>query len=617
MFDPVSTYRIQFNKGFTFKNLIDILPYLHELGVSTIYASPIFEAVPGSNHGYDVINPHRVNPEIGSLQELETISHKLKNLGMNWIQDIVPNHMAFDPGNAWLMDVLEKGQESLFSRFFDITWDAMAFGGKLMVPILGSSPEIALANDELQISYKHGKFRLNYAKQQYPLNIKSVSQILRSGDASTQIALKKSLSGLNGSLSVEGIAELITGLAKPKLEEMDDYIQSAINRINKDKALLHQIVDAQYYQLSFWQDSDHQINYRRFFTVNGLICLNIQDEEVFTTYHSFLKVLLDKGLVQGLRVDHIDGLFDPKAYLERLRSMAGEQTYIVVEKILEQGEQFPEDWPVQGNTGYDFLGVINNLFSEPKSKKTFTEFYRELTSDHKPVGRAIVEKKSDILYGHMAGELDNLYDMFRNLKPTDPNITSIAAEKWKETIAGFLIRCPMYRYYGNQMPLAPVEAAAVKAIFELIVNANPELSITARYLSNLFIGEHKNKDKVAILKFYQRCMQFTGPLMAKGVEDTLMYTYDRFIGHNEVGDSPQEFGITIRHFHHLMKDRQDRWPVSMNGTSSHDTKRGEDVRARLNVLTDIPDKWLNQVRDWQRDNHKFKTINTPDTNDEY
>jgi malto-oligosyltrehalose synthase/4-alpha-glucanotransferase len=617
MFDPVSTYRIQFHKDFTFSHLMGIIPYLHDLGVITIYASPIFEAVPGSNHGYDVINPHRINPEIGTLQELEAISTKLRELGMHWIQDIVPNHMAFDPGNAWLMDVLEKGQASPFSRFFDISWDVPAFKGKLMVPFLGSSPDTALASGELGLSYKGGEFNLTYAEQRYPLNIKSVSLILESGNASQVAAVKKRLSALKNSPSVQDIAEKIAGLSKSDQELLHDHIQSSIKQINKDKTLLQRIIDAQFYRLSFWQDSDHQINYRRFFTVNGLICLNIQDENVFTIYHSFLKTLLDKGLVQGLRVDHIDGLFDPKTYLERLRSLAGEQTYIVVEKILEQGEQFPRDWPVQGNTGYDFLGVVNNLLSEPKSKKVFTTFYRELASDHKPVGRAIPEKKSNILYGHMAGELDNLYELFRKLKSVREDAPNIAPEQWKAVIAGFLIQCPVYRYYGNQKPLDPAEAAAVKSIFDQVCSANPELSIAAGYLSNLFTGKGKQKDEAAILKFYQRCMQFTGPLMAKGVEDTLMYTYDRFIGHNDVGDSPQEFGITIDHFHRWMKERQAQWPMSMNSTSSHDTKRGEDVRARLNVLTDIPEKWLKQVRTWQQNNSKFKTGNTPDTNDEY
>lgn len=580
MFDPVSTYRIQFHNGFNFRNFMEIIPYLHELGVVTIYASPIFEAVPGSMHGYDVIDPHRINPEIGTLQELETISMKLKELGMNWLQDIVPNHMAFDPGNDRLMDVLEKGQASPYAGFFDISWDAPGFDGKLMVPFLGKPLDDTIADGEIKVAYQDEKFTLNYAGQAYPLNEASITTILESwGDAPAAESIR--------------------------------------HNINKNLGLIRQLIDAQYYRLCFWQDTDQQINYRRFFTVNGLICLNIQEEKVFDEYHSFLKELLDKGLVQGLRVDHIDGLFDPQTYLERLRKLADKETYIVVEKILEQDEQFPADWPVQGNTGYDFLGMVNNLLTEDNSKKAFTDFYRELAADRKSLSRSITEKKSDILYGHMAGELENLYQLFRNIPTTSRNIKDITDADWKLTIGGFLIHCPVYRYYGNQLPLNAGEAEQVRTIFRKVISANPELEQPALYVVDLFTGKHPQKMQAGILLLYQRCMQFTGPLMAKGVEDTLMYTYDRFIGHNEVGDSPQEFGLGIQKFHSLMRERQKSWPLSLNGTSTHDTKRGEDVRARLNVLTDIPEQWFKQVRSWQNQNRPYKTGNAPDANDEY
>ncbi|UOE52081.1 malto-oligosyltrehalose synthase [Mucilaginibacter sp. SMC90] len=618
MFNPVSTYRIQFHKGFTFKNFMHILPYLHQLGVNTIYASPIFEAVPGSNHGYDVTNPHRINPEIGTLEELEAIGTRLKDLGMHWLQDIVPNHMAFDPRNSWLMDVLEKGKGSAYAHFFDIIWDAPAFNGKLMVPFLGAPLSEVIAGNELSVLYRDGQFTLQYAGQRYPLNSASILQILSFDTAAQPGELRKYLSALKKETSIHSFNEFLDTAGSAK-GNIDKYIGLAVDHVNNHKHLLTLIAEQQYYQLTCWKDSNSAINYRRFFTVNGLICLNIQDEAVFAEYHRFLKTLLDKGLIQGLRVDHIDGLFDPTAYLERLRALAGPECYIVVEKILEQGEAFPAHWPVQGNTGYDFLGVVNNVFSETQSKKAFTEFYRQLSNSHKPINKATTEKKADILYGHMAGELDNLYHLLLQLKPADRHeLQDITLDMWKLTIAGFLILCPVYRYYGNQMPLGPQEAEAVSAILQQVAAANLHLAKSTKYMEILFTGNNFNeKDQVKILNFYQRCMQFTGPLMAKGVEDTLMYTYERFIVHNEVGDSPAEFGIDIDQFHNWMKARQEHWPMSMNGTSSHDTKRGEDVRARLNVLSDIPEKWFNQVNTWRNSYKKFKKADAPDANDEY
>jgi malto-oligosyltrehalose synthase/4-alpha-glucanotransferase len=618
MFNPVSTYRIQFHKGFNFKNFMDIISYLNQLGVNTIYASPIFEAVPGSNHGYDVINPHRINPEIGTLEELEAISTRLKELGMYWLQDIVPNHMAFDPRNSWLMDVLEKGKGSVYAHFFDIIWDAPSCNGKLMVPFLGNPLPEVITRKELSVVYENEKFMLKYADQQYPINLTSVLDIINFDTAAQPDALKNILTRVKKETTPDLLNEILntTGSAEYNINK---YINLTIKSINNDEHLLTQIAEQQYYQLTYWKDSDSSINYRRFFTVNGLICLNIQDETVFAEYHRFLKTLLDKGLIQGLRIDHIDGLFDPATYLERLRALAGEECYIVVEKILEQGEDFPADWPVQGNTGYDFLGIVNNVFSETSNKKAFTEFYKQLSGSHKPVNKAITEKKAAILYGHMAGELDNLYHLLQGLIPgKQGDLKQITSEIWKETIASFLIRCPIYRYYGNRMPLEPQEAEAVSTILQQVIATGPHLEASAKYLDTLFTGnEHEEKEQIKILKFYQRCMQFTGPLMAKGVEDTLMYTYERFIGHNEVGDSPAEFGININQFHNWIQQCQQHWPMSMNGTSSHDTKRGEDVRARLNVLSDIPEKWFDQVNAWRSRYQKFKTGNAPDANDEY
>jgi len=574
MFNPVSTYRIQFHSNFTFKNFERIIPYLHKLGVKTIYASPIFKSVPGSMHGYDGVDPLTINPEIGTLDELKNISRILHANGMSWLQDIVPNHMAFHPDNPWLMDVLENGPSSPYKNYFDQHLaDEDFFSGSIMVPFLGDSLTETIDKGQLTVVQNQGKLKLNYAGQFWPLNAQSVEQL-------------------------KGIK-----LAK----------------VNADKALLNTIATSQYYRLCSWQETDSQINFRRFFTVNGLICLNIQRQDVFDHFHQLIKNLLQSNIIQGLRIDHIDGLYDPAGYLEKLRTMAGDETYIVVEKILEPGEKM-EHWPMQGNTGYDFLATVNNLFTTRKSEEAFNRFYQSLMAEDIPVHQQIANKKAHILDRHMAGELDNLTNLFFKLNLNDESKASLATiSHVKQAIAQLLIKCPVYRFYGNQMPLKKEDRKTLKALFKSVTDSHNELSSAVKILQKALLKSPKQGDEdynSRALRFYKRIMQFTGPLMAKGVEDTLMYTYNRFIDHNEVGDAPDAFGISIDTFHKKMEWRQKHWPLSLNATATHDTKRGEDVRARLNVLTNLPDEWLDQLREWQKINFDLKTNGAPDPNDE-
>ncbi len=398
------------------------------------------------------------------------------------------------------------------------------------------------------------------------------------------------------------------------------YLESCINTVNNDTALLQKIADQQVYQLCDWQKTDYQINFRRFFTVNGLICLNMQKKDVFDYYHKYIKTLLDKGVFKGLRIDHVDGLFDPTKYLEQLRELAGSETYIVVEKILEPGEDLPNQWPIEGNTGYDFLCYANNLFTKKSNHTAFTNYYKKLVGEGLPVHDQILEKKAHILTEHMGGELTNLLYLFLDLGLVEKELTEQEQDQLKEAIGQFLIQCPVYRYYGNSLPLEQGEATDVENILQAIVAAKPALDTVVEFLRQTLLirPAHNNEDyNERALRFYQRCMQFTGPLMAKGVEDTLMYTYNSFIGHNEVGDSPEAFGDTVAEFHDKMKYRENHWPISLNGTSTHDTKRGEDVRARLNVLTEMPDDFFAAVEEWRKINKDLKQNGAPDTNDEY
>ncbi len=321
--------------------------------------------------------------------------------------------------------------------------------------------------------------------------------------------------------------------------------------INKDKAALMQICDAQYYRLCNWQETTYQINYRRFFTVNTLICLNIQYPEVFDTYHQYIFKLLKMDVFQGLRIDHVDGLANPTLYLKTLREAVGPDVYIVVEKILGADEQMPKQWQIPGNTGYDFLAMVNNLFTNKEAEKPFTDLYHEIISKPLHVAEQIVLKKKAILFDFMQGELDHLVQLYLELNlESQKSQNEIAYQTIKENIADFLIYCPVYRFYGNELPFPEREGIAIRNLIEAIPKTEKNTSFLRVFSKALLSGKHSQ-----VLSFYQRCMQFTGPLMAKGVEDTLMYTYNRFVGHTEVGDAPDAFGLTVDQFHERMQQR--------------------------------------------------------------
>jgi malto-oligosyltrehalose synthase/4-alpha-glucanotransferase len=623
MFDPVSTYRIQFHAGFTFAHFKRIIPYLQQLGVSTVYASPIFEAVPGSTHGYDGVAPNRINPEIGTEEDLRTVSRELKAAGIAWLQDIVPNHMAFHPKNEWLIDVLEKGLKSAYASFFDIGTE-----GPVLVPFLGASLEEAIRAKDLKLSYDGNRLVFQYFDATYPLSPFSYDLLFDTYESDSEeiFSLITQFQALDDAADMAAFAgswqKWLKSLAAfTGTEKGADYIQNRINVNNDEPEKLLQLAQQQHYLLCHWQETDTHINYRRFFTVNGLICLNIQQEEVFAAYHSLIKTLVEDGIFQGLRIDHIDGLYDPTQYLQQLRHLVGDEVYIIAEKILERGEQSPAYWPIQGNTGYDFLATVNNLFTNEKAKAPFTQFYYSIAGDHRTVQQQVRDSKAHILHQHMAGELDNLCRLFYDQDLIEgERLEQVSSETVKAAIAAFLVHCPVYRFYSNILPLIGEEAASVQNILEAIRQTDPPIAEGVSMLEDVFLKKPLEGDGAYNLRavhFFKRCLQFSGPIMAKGVEDTLMYTFNRFIVHNEVGDAVDAFGMTTPDFHQKMKERQKRIPLSLNASSTHDTKRGEDVRARLNVLTDLPDEWLDKVSEWQALTSDLKVNGVPDLPDEY
>ncbi|GAC1416774.1 MAG: hypothetical protein NVS1B13_11980 [Flavisolibacter sp.] len=625
MFQPLSTYRIQFHKQFSFESFQAVLPYLKKLGVETVYASPIFTASPGSMHGYDGIDPHHINPEIGTLDQFNTIVEHLKQSKMHWLQDIVPNHMAFHNENGWLTDVMEKGIYSKYANYFDLSFSTSLFKGPLMVPFLGEDLEEVLNKGAISIGFQNDRFLLFSNDQVYPIGPSCYKKIVLFSEDGLPATISKTINEIpvlgeseNFDQDWDHWRRNFSVLMQDTI--LHEFVQQNLNKINSNKTALATLLSEQNYRLCKWTESDERINYRRFFTVNSLICLNIQNQVVFDDYHLFIKQMVEQDKFQGLRIDHIDGLYNPVEYLNSLRRLCGEEIYIVVEKILEPGEKLAERWPVEGNTGYDFLGLVNNLLTNPSSASVFKEFYQQLTQDPRTPGEQVLEKKNYILNTHMRGELENLFRLFAELQLADANgLQKAGSQSVKKAIGLFLIHCPVYRFYIDCFPLSESQQNAFVSIFNDMLRCNPELEAAIELLHNVFLPKSLSDPSAdtSILLFLQRCMQFTGPLMAKGVEDTLMYTYNKFIGHNEVGDAPDAFGITTEQFHEKMSERQQLWPISLNTTATHDTKRGEDLRARLNVLTDLADEWIEKVKSWELFNQGYKTNGYPDRNDEY
>ncbi|MBS0000146.1 MAG: malto-oligosyltrehalose synthase [Cyclobacteriaceae bacterium] len=626
-----STYRIQFNRSFRFSEMEKYADYLDLLGVDTLYASPVFSSTPGSIHGYDVIDPWAIDPELGGEAGFERLSSLLKIKRIDWLQDIVPNHMAFNQHNAWLWDVLEKGQGSAFAHIFDIDWDHPEFSGKLMAPFLGKPFDEVVRDQELKLVLDRGGFHFLYFDVLYPLNAAGFFQIChKNADWPEQLnpilgenRQKEAGKTLEDLPPMDEIKNEIDNLYQTS-DTVKNWFNGLLSRINDQPSRIANLHELQHYRLCYWKLTEETINYRRFFTVNGLICLQMEDPRVFDFYHKYLKNLLKKGEFNGLRIDHIDGLRDPGSYLDRLRQITGRDFYLLVEKILESKEELPAEWEVQGTTGYEFLAVVNNLLTNEKQYTILTDLYNKILAGDRDLPDVIYNKKRFILFERMAGELDNLSREFylSGLIP-ELKLKNIDPSRIKKALAEFLIAFPIYRLYINSIPPDKDNADVLKNIIDRAISHEPSLEPELIMLLDLFLGQFgQDREKNdLVLRFFKRCMQFTGPLMAKGVEDTTMYYYHQFIAHNEVGDDPGARGLAIAEFHKAMVLRKEKWPHAMNTTSTHDTKRGEDVRARLNVISDLASEWKDLVESWFKMNSGFKKLVNdkvvPTKNEEY
>ncbi|HEY1661508.1 MAG TPA: malto-oligosyltrehalose synthase [Verrucomicrobiae bacterium] len=564
---PRATYRLQFNEHFRLADALALVPYLAGLGISHLYASPLFKACPHSGHGYDVCDFSRLNPEIGTEAELEQLASKLHEHGMGLVLDIVPNHMGINSSeNSWWWDVLKNGRASRYADYFDIDWEPsdLELRGKIFLPVLGDPYEKILARGDLKIEENKGEPVLAYFENKFPL-------------------APGSLPGTNTEI--------------------------------KERGALDELIRKQHYRLAFWGDGDQRLNYRRFFAVSTLAGIRVEEEMVFNDSHALLRKWLENKWLDGVRVDHPDGLRDPRQYLERLRAISGDR-WIVVEKILQPREAMPQDWPVQGTVGYDFLNQVNGLFIWQKSEKALTGFYAEFTGEPVDSKSVVLEKKRLVLETLFTTEVNRLVDILLKLAPVH-SCREFPREQWREALIEFVANFPVYRTYisGDDKVVTESDFHYVGQTAARAMESRPDLSPNMfDFISGLMLLLHRGDVES---DFIARVQQLSSPAMAKGVEDTAFYCLNRLASINEVGGDPGRFGVNIDEFHEFCQLQQSRWPHTMLASSTHDTKRSEDVRARINVLTEIPDIWRETVLRWSKMNECHRKDNFPDRNAEY
>lgn len=648
---PASTYRFQFHSEFPFQSAKNIIAYLAELGISDIYASPIFKARKGSTHGYDVVDPTLLNPELGTPEDFEALISDIKARDMGWVQDIVPNHMAYDSENTWLMDVLENGTDSEASDYFDIEWEHPYedVKGRVLAPMLGNFYGQSLENGEIQLQYDESGLTVNYYSLRLPVKIESYTRFLtqnlgqlvrllgrRHPDFVKLLGIlyliKNAPAEPRGKERYDEIA-FVKGLLwelYTQNPEVKDFIGNNIKFFNGENenqdrfSYLDNLLNEQFYRLSFWKVGAEEINYRRFFTVNELISVKVQEIKVFHKTHAFISQLVEEGKVTGLRIDHIDGLYDPTEYLKRLREKVGD-AYITVEKILEFKEKLPEIWPIQGTSGYDFLNYVNGIFCQSKNEQQLTDLYQKFTGVDTPYEQLFIDKKQLIVEKNLAGDVDNLARILKKIAGQTRLGIDFTMNGLKRTLAEVLVLFPVYRTYVNGDGMTEEDPTYIKEVIEAARGRIPLLVNELNFIEKLLLLEWEEsltpEQKGLRLHFVMRLQQLSGPLMAKGIEDTLFYVYNRLLSLNEVGGHPGKFGLTIADFHKFNQEQNSTWTHKMNATATHDTKRGEDARARLNVLSEIPEEWENQVETWSDINRSCKIDvrgkAVPAPNDEY
>ncbi|MBF0351167.1 MAG: malto-oligosyltrehalose synthase [SAR324 cluster bacterium] len=674
---PLATYRLQFNNTFTFKDATALIPYLRDLGISHCYASPYLRARTGSPHGYDIVNHNELNPELGTSEDFQHYVNQLHQHGMGQILDIVPNHMGImGADNAWWKDVLENGPVSLYADFFDIEWEPLKkeLLGKVLVPVLGNHYGLVLENGELNLRFnaETGEFNVFYYKHQFPVAPREYNRILRHRlqrleshlgmDHHYLLQFKSLLSALEHLpdremvLSLEQREErnrdkelLKSRLAELCAEATDIrlHVDLNVNEFNgrpgepESFEALHHLLEVQSYRLSHWLVAGSEINYRRFFDINELIGLRMENDFVFDATHGLILKFIRENQLDGLRLDHPDGLYNPLQYFRRLTERIRQSletgnpeeivpdmpAYIVAEKILADYERLPQDWPVHGTTGYDFASLVNGLFVDSKAEKSMTEIYHQFIGRRMDCSELLYQCKKLIMKVSLASELNVLANQIIHLCESDWKTRDYTLNEVRHALMEILACFPVYRTYVTENHVSETDEQyvnwAVAKAKKKCVSADTGIYDFIRDV--LLLQRMPTKPEAVYQKLMthiaMRFQQYSSVVMAKSFEDTVFYIYNRLTSLNEVGGDPRNFGVSLKAFHHLNEERMCHWPHSMLSTSTHDAKRGEDLRMRLHVLSEIPEEWQENALSWQKLNagrkQDIEGQICPDSNDEY
>jgi (1->4)-alpha-D-glucan 1-alpha-D-glucosylmutase len=650
---PRATYRLQLHQGFTFADATALIDYLAALGVSHVYASPFLKARPGSLHGYDITDHDRLNPEIGSDAEFAALSDRIAAQGMGLILDFVPNHMGIGKDNAWWMDVLEWGETSPYAEYFDIDWQTRRADtrGKVLLPVLGDQYGLALERGEIELRFDaaEGSFSARYYEHRFPISPWSYAALVRrargADDALALLARSYAALGHGRSrrtrhaLHDEGTrlkAEL-AALAARRPQVATILAEAAVSLMGRPGEAeswrrLHALLQRQFYRLAYWRAAADEINYRRFFNIDTLAGIRIESPELFARAHRRVLALVAEGRLDGLRIDHIDGLFDPRGYCERLQREASRAAptpngpfYITIEKILAPHEAL-RDWPIAGTTGYDFIGQAGGLLIDQAGEQPLTEIYERFTGRRAAFEQVLYESKKRITAVNLASETNVLARAFHQLAVGHWRTRDFTLNAMRAALDEIIAAFPVYRTYVAADGASAEDRRYIEWAVGQARRRWPGIDTSIfDFIEGVLTGDLAGKstgyNRAAVLRLAMRFQQLTGPVMAKGAEDTAFYRYARLIALNEVGGDPRRFGLSVAAFHHVCDLRAKRWPHSMLAGSTHDTKRGEDARARLMLLSEMPEAWAERLGRWDQINAlrrgEIDGEPAPDRNDEY
>ncbi len=651
MTTPSSTYRLQLHAGFGFAAAAEISEYLHALGAGAVYTSPYLHAERGSTHGYNIVDHAHVGPELGSQEEYAAWTDGLRARGMGHVLDMVPNHMGIGSGeNRWWNDVLESGMASLSADYFDIEWDPPKIGmrGKVLLPVLGGQFGEELEAGRLQVVRDGGNFFVAYYERRLPVAVKSLPHVLK--PALERLGLPAGDPSLDELHSVLTSIDHLPGESATPAETREqrarekDVIKRRLERLLAESPEVTAAVDAslvalagvsgqprsfdaleamlhdQVYRLSFWRVATEEINYRRFFDVNELAAIKMEEPAVFAAAHAFVFAQIAAGRITGLRLDHTDGLYDPAAYFDALQAEARQHApaasqpfYLVIEKILEPGEVLPTAWDVDGTTGYDFLAVVNALWIAPEAGPRLSDFYRrfaEVTRDYEEIAHA---SRLAILRASLSSEIHMLAQQLERIAQSDRRSRDFTLVSLTQAIVATIAAFPVYRSYVRpDGARTPGDDQHIDRAITLARRRRPEVDVSVfEYLREILRLRHlpdAPELRAPIVKFAMRFAQITGPVIAKGVEDTALYRYNRMVCLNEVGCDPDIFGVGPDDLHAHNSRMREHFPRTMTATATHDTKRGEDLRARLAVLSEVTTLWRRAVSGWSRMARRYKTV---------